>query len=284
MVDKDFERSVELWINDNPRLFRRAARWTMASYHHRLPRAFRPTAIAHFSTKSALACSAPTLAYLVYDTITAWMATVASCAIFFGHTLVAFFDRLSREGHSSQKVDQTEFIVRVGELIRMCAPASRAQANRDDMIRSSLGIIENFARQITKSKKNEISVSIALYEGNSGSKMRIRHRNPGNARPIGKVFDGRGVLGHHACLSGTGPKIVHNLSRMHRKFRRSPTDSEVVYRSFLILPLTVARNGSSKIGGFLSIDSTRPYTFYGSRGRVLVVNCEPLVEHIQQLL
>jgi len=128
-------------------------------------------------------------------------------------------------------------------------------------------------------------VSIALYEGEiSDARMKIRHRNPGNTRPTGKVFDATGILGHHACEYGGGPKIVHNINRMHKGFRKSPTDSDLVYKSFLILPLEKQVGSTSRIGGFLSIDSARPYTFYGKRGRTLVVNCEPIVEHIQELL
>lgn len=66
--------------------------------------------------------------------------------------------------------------------------------------------------------------------------------------------------------------------------QKSPTQSEVAYRSFFILPLTVARGQETKIGGFLSIDSTRPYIFYGKRARIIVVNIQPVIEHIQDLL
>jgi hypothetical protein len=256
----------------------------MAAYHHRLPSVLRPFAVVHFATKSLVASSAPFTAYLVYETITLWMASAASAVIFVGHSLVSFLDSVSLRKRSSQPIDQTEAIVRVGELLRMSAPASRAQANLDDMIRSALGVVENFSRQVTKSRKEEISVAIALYEGSSTTRLRIRHRNPGNTRPVGRTFDGKGVLGHHACQSGSGPKIVHNIKRMHPKFRKSPTNSQALYHSFLILPLTVERNGGKVIGGFLSIDCTKPYTFYGSRGTTLIVNLEPIVEHIQRLL
>ena len=256
----------------------------MAVYHHRIPREFRFFGLAHFTTKSAVASSAPVLAYAIYSTITLWQATVASFLIFSGHAAVSFLDSVSIRKKSSQQEDQTESIVRVGELLRLCVPKSREKSNRDDMVRSALGIIENYAKQHTKSRKGEISVAIALYEGSSTTNLKLRHRNPGNTRPIGRQFDGTGILGHHACQNGSGPKIVHNIKRMHANFRRSPTNSKVLYESFLILPLTVERNGTQVIGGFLSIDSTKPYTFYGSRGTVLIVNLEAIVEHIQKLL
>ena len=256
----------------------------MAVYHHRIPREFRLLGLAHFTTKSVVACFAPVLAYAVYSTITLWQATVGSFLIFSGSALMSFLDNVSEKKKSSQQIDQTESIIRVGELLRLCAPTSRAKSYRDDMVRSALGIIENYAKQQTKSRRDEISVAIALYEGSSTTNLRIRHRNPGNTRPLGRHFDGKGILGHHACQGGSGPKIVHNINRMHASFRKSPTNSKVLYQSFLILPLTLDRNGKKVIGGFLSIDSTRPYTFYGSRGTVLIVNLEPIVEHIQKLL
>lgn len=281
---KPLESAIGEWIADKPGYFRRSARWTMDFYHHRLPRTFRFASLLHFGAKSGLAASAPGLMYFVYGTISAWAAVVASACLLAMHTITSVLDRVTKESSSTKDADQTQAMVRVGELLRMCAPASTEAALRDDMIRSALGIIENYARQVTGSRKGEISVSIALYTGNSSHKMRIRHRNPGNERPIGKEFEGRGVLGHHACQHGAGPKIVHNLLRMHPDLRQSPTNSEVVYRSFLLIPLTIRREDKEKIGGFLSIDSTRPYTFYGKRGKKLVVTCEPVVEHIQKLL
>lgn len=284
MNDQELGAAVEKWISDAPRFARRAARWAMASYHHRLPRHMRPWAILHLLSKTAAACSAPFVAYVVYQTITAWMAGIAAALIVLLQAAVGFFDRLSKERSSPQQHDQTEAIVRIGDLLGLCAPASKQQTIRDDMVRSALGIIENFARQVTHSKKGEISVSTALYQGNSNSRMHIRHRNPGNTRPVNRNFDGRAVLGHHACQAGDSPKIVHNLKRMNRIFRTSPTRSEVIYQSFLIIPLNIDRNGRTTIGGFLSIDATRPYTFYGNRGTQLIVNCQPVVEHIQRLL
>lgn len=284
MASRELELAVNKWINDNPNILRRSARAYLSFYHNTLPREFRIFGALHVTTKTAMASSAPALAYFVYESITAWMAMFASMGVFVGHFLVGVLNRVSKENRSSRSSDQTESIVRVGDLLRMCAPISTAQANRDDMVRSALGIVENFTRQVTNSRKGEISVSIALYNGSGTGRMSIRHRNPGNTRPIGRSFRTEGVLGHHACQHGAGPKIVHNIKRMNKIFRKSPTNSDVVYKSFLLFPLTLEKQGTATVGGFLSIDSTRPYTFHGSRGNVLVVNCEPIVEHIQKLL
>jgi hypothetical protein len=271
-------------LEDKPGRGRRAVRFFKAYYHNRWPRRFRPLGILHWGSRTAMASSAPAVAYAFYDSITLVTAGAASAAIFVGHSMVSMFDAASKEKKSPVSDAGTETIIRLGELLGAAKPKSREDGIRNDAIRSALGVIEIFARQITGCEKNELSVSIALYTGSSDQQMTIRHRNPGNTRPINRKFDGRTALGHHACRAGRQPRVVHDLKGLSKGLQKSPTQSSASYRSFLLVPLVITKGGVETIGGYLSIDSDRPYCFYGRRASIIVVNIEPIVEHIQNLL
>jgi hypothetical protein len=160
----------------------------------------------------------------------------------------------------------------------------KEDGDTDDSIPATLGIIEIVARRITKANKGDISVSLAMYNGNSSDELKIRHRNPGNERPIGKRFSGRYVLGHHACQAGGDPRVVHNLRAFGKLGMKSPTQSNANYRSIYIIPICRKHNETSTICGFISIDSTRAYAFYANRANTIIIVCEPFIQHIQDLL
>lgn len=284
MTQSKVESSIHEWLRDKPNALTRASRWILASYYNRLPRQLRPFTALHWMSKTALASSAPAVAYYFYASITAGAALGATVAILVAHSVVSFLDAASREKQAKTSQAGTEIMMRLGELLGAAKPRSRSQSEKDDAIRAALGVIEIFVRQVTNCQKGEISVAIATYNGQSSSRMCIKYRNPGNTRPLNRKFDGEGVLGHHACQAGTAPRVVHDIRGLAKDLQRSPTQSEASYRSFFILPLTVTHNGEQRVGGFLSIDSTKPYCFYGSRARIIVVNCQPVIEHIQDLL
>ncbi len=282
MEDRKFQRRVEAWLQDNPGRVRKTLHASLALYHNKTPREFRPYGIAHWLTKTSMASSAPALAFF-YGSISVGIAAAAAAAIFIGNSVVSLLDRLSKEKTSGLPDSHPEFIVRFGDLLTALRANSTAAPDRDDAIRACLGILEIFARQTTKSRKGDVSVSLVLYMGSSASKMRIKHRNPGNDRPVNREFDCRYVVGHHACEAGDFPQVVHDLRRFGRAGATSPTQSKVDYRSIFILPVKSRRNGS-RIRGFVSIDCRRPYAFYGNRANVIVVSCEPVINHIQDLI
>lgn len=283
-MNSEVDRAIENWLLDNPGWLGRSGRWVQSFYHNRLPRRFRFFGAVHWTSKTLMASSAPSVAYFFYDSITALTAAAASGAIFLGHSFVSFLDGASKDKKSPLSDAGTETIIRLGELLAAVKPRTRDEAARSDAIRSALGIIEVFVRQVTGCERGELSVSIALYTGESNHRMCIKHRNIGNTRPIGRKFDGSAVLGHHACKAGKQPRVVHDLRGLHKILQKSPTQSDASYRSFFILPLTVKRSEGERVGGFLSIDSTRPYSFFGKRARIIVVNIQPVVEHIEDLL
>lgn len=275
---------IAKWLADDPFLSVRIWRWLQAYYHQKLPAHFRPFSLLHWVTKTGVAASAPGVAYYIYNSISAIQAAVATAVIFGGHSIVSFLDGASKEKRRTDADAAAETVVRVGELLSYVRPKSSREASRDASVRSALGVIEVFARQVSKSMKGDISVAIALYVGGSATKMVINHRNPGNTRPMGRKFDGVGVLGHYACVAGRAPRPVHDIRAFSKVVQRSPTQTSSNYRSFLILPLVAKRQGNEQVIGFLSIDSTKPYCFYGSRARIIVVTCQPIIEHIQDLL
>lgn len=170
--------------------------------------------------------------------------------------------------------------VHVGDLVDSIKSDATPPAERDRTIVAALGIIEAFARRATRSRRKEVSVSLALYEGSGMAQMSIRHRNPGNERPIGRPLrELESVLGHRACRAGVNPRVVSDLKRFGKKGFRSPTHSSCDYRSILIVPMTSTERGNVK--GFLSIDCATPHAFHGSVAEKLLVDCEPLIDHIR---
>lgn len=181
----------------------------------------------------------------------------------------------------------TSLTIRFGEILSALPPPPKTGRDKTDSITAALGIIEAIACQVTRSPKGDVAVSLARYVGSSENEMEIRWRNPGNERPR-KKFPVEKVLGHHACKSPEAPpRVVHDLKEMGIFGRFSPTQSSVDYRSILIMPIArsdAAELPAAKIVGFVSIDSKRPYAFYGNRADEIIVACETLTNHIRQMV
>lgn len=133
-------------------------------YHNKLPRELRPLGVMHWSTRTALASAAPGVAHF-YGTIAGWTALVAAGGIFLAHSVVGILDRLSKAKKSDATDIQSEMIIRVGDLLTSLKSRTVKPSDRDDAIRACLGILENHARIVTKSKKGELSVSLVLFSG-----------------------------------------------------------------------------------------------------------------------
>lgn len=108
----------------------------------------------HWGAKTGLAASPPVFAWY-YGTIqTVGVVLIATAAIAGLHSVVGLLDALSKEKSSSTSDNQSDVIVRFGDLLA----AHRQKGNlavdaKDDAIRACLGILEIFTRQTTKSKK-----------------------------------------------------------------------------------------------------------------------------------
>lgn len=278
---KKFEKKVHSWLVNDPNWLQRQVNNALFWWHNRLPRGLRFFGITHFFAKFSLIASAPSLAFLVYESISGLQAATATGVLFVLFVSSSVLDRWSQGRNNAAEQASVEAWVRIGDLITSVKSSATPAANKDDTLTAALGVIEAYARQITKSPKHTISVSLALYDGNSTTSMKIRHRNPGNERPTGrKLKNLERVMGHIACQAGPEPRVVPDLRAFGKEASFSPTQSTCTYRSIVILPVTALGNG--KVKGFVSIDSVRPHAFHGKIANQLVVTIEPLINHIEE--
>lgn len=239
--------------------------------------------ILHWLSRNFLAASSPFVAFY-YGSIGKPAAYTMAGLLFGANVLVGILG-FAAEAKPPDDDSQSEAMIRFGDLLGAMKQGSVPVARRSDAIRACLGILEIYARRITKSAKGEIAVSLVQYAGSSSSKMKILHRNPGNTRSVnGREFDASGVIGHHACCAGSDYQVVHQMGHFGRDLP-SPTQSQVDYKSIFFVPLEVGlAGGGTRIKGFVSIDCERPYAFYGNRAREIAVNCAPIVEQLKDLL
>lgn len=278
-----FDKQVRLWLDDN---YAWPARWRRAIagiWHNRVPRRFRPLPVLYWLSRHGIASVSPFVA-LYYGSIGHSTAYIAAGGLFGLNVLVGFLG-LAAEPKPISEDAHSRAMVRFGELLSAFKTGAVPSSRRPDAIRACLGILEIFARRLTKTSDGEVSVSLVQYTDKSSSRMCILYRNPGNHRTVdGREFDASDVLGHHACQAGSTPRVVHQLKHFGRGLH-SPTQSRVDYKSIFFIPLEVqTSNGATKMKGFVSIDCRRPYAFYGNRGREIAVTCRPIVDHLKDLL
>ncbi len=279
-----FEALKQAWIEDRYAWHQRFVRWLKGFYYNRFPKRFRVYGVLHWVAKTAMASSAPVVAW-IYGSITGILAGVVAGSIFIGHSAVSFLDNLSKEKASQSGDNQTDIVVRFGDLLAAHRVRKTLdEIERDDAIRACLGVLEVFSRQITKSQSGDLSVSLLLYIGNSRSRMKIRHRNPGNTRPVNREVDADRMLGHTACVNGALPRVVHDVREFGKSSVSSPTQSKADYRSIFFFPLAADEGEQKVVRGFVSIDCKQPYAFYGNRSNSIIVTCEPILNHIGELI
>lgn len=211
-------------------------------------------------------------------------AGVLATGLFFAHSAVSYFGQRSKGKKRGPNPTTIDAMIRIGDILSSRTVMGGKAAEKQTAIVAALGLLEVLAREVTCRQKGEIAVSLATYEGSSRNTMRLRFRNPGNERPQNRSFDATDLLAHRACQAGSEPRVVHDLKGFGSKAKKSPTQSAVTYRSFLIFPLRGERGGEEKIIGFLSIDASTPYSFFGNRATTIVVNSQPIITHIQALL
>ncbi|UZD70897.1 hypothetical protein [Brucella sp. JSBI001] len=277
-LGKSTEQRIQDWLADDyywyQRFGHRVRAWWNNSYRIRF------WGSAHLASKTVMSSSAPAAAYY-YGTVTLVQASIVSGSILLLSALVEFSNKRSKDKLSNAPEIHADMMLRVGDFFSLIKLRTTKNDN-DDAIRSCLGILENYACLITNSPKGQISVSLVLYAGSSKTRMKIKHRNPGNTRPTNREFDATQLMGYRACSSGTKPRVVHDLKSFGKSAGDSPTQSGVNYRSFLLIP--IQSPDGNRIRGFVSVDSPRPFAFYGERSSVLMVRCEPILNHLSDLI
>jgi hypothetical protein len=277
MSDK-FDAAIRKWLADDYGAASRAKMYAGGLVQNRLPRSVRPAPAVHWTARHVLAASAPLVA-LYYGTIGLTTAYVAAGGLFAANVVVSALGSVAAI-KPSVEADTDEALVRFGDLLSALRQGPVPKDKRGDAINACLGLIEVQARRVTKTRKGELSVAWVEYKGSSNTTMTIRHRNPGNTRPVNREFDCANLLGHHACRAGASPRVVHNVR--HFGSVKSPTHSKVEYRSILFIPLQ-PNNGGGRIKGFVSIDCARTYAFYGNRSSDIIVSCTPVLEMLKEI-
>jgi hypothetical protein len=274
------EEELRRWLSDDfPRHYRFRLR-VGAFIHNQVPKEFRLWPMTHWLFKTALACSAPVVSAL-YGILEWFLALITAGGLFIANSLVGVLAKIS-EAKPGAASDTNE-IVRVGDLVNAVSKSRIAkQADRDAALEACLGLIQHYAMRTSKSKAEEISVTLMLYVGSSMSKLRITKRNPGNHRPQNREVDGEGLFGHHACRAGDAPQVLHNLDH-YPSAKISPTQQTVPYKTLFIIPLQSTKD-DSRMCGFVSIDCVRPYAFFGNRATSLFVTCEPIIALIRGIV
>lgn len=277
-----FDIKVAVWLTeDEPGIIGKSWNGFLFFRHNKFLRDFSIGRLLSWLSRLAISTSGPAITHFIFKKITLAEAAIASGVIFVLFTINSLLEQWLKRKSSVVDAASAETWVRIGDLITSVKSSATPAHERDGSITATLGVIEGYARTVTRSPKGEISVSLALYDGESTTKMKIKHRNPGNERPIGRPLrDLNKVLGHIACQSGPGARVVNDLKDFGKEAMFSPTQSSRNYRSLLLIPITSSR--TQKIKGFISIDCARPYAFYRNRAKQLVVTCEPLIDHIQE--
>lgn len=282
MLSEKSKVFVNRWLEeDHSWLFRQRMR-IMALWHNKVPRTFRFFGALNLVFKGALICAGPAAAAFYGSVPIASAATVALVLVAL-NLGTAFADRYSKVKSNGSDY-QSEAAVRFGDLLSTVRKGGIPVGQRDMATAACLGIIENFCLPITKAQKGEISVALIMYEGSSIAKLKVAKRNPGNERPVNRPIKAEHLLGHYACQHGASPRVVNHIGHFGRDFAMSPTQTRVNYKSILILPLECDSAEGKKIRGFVSIDSTRPYAFFGNRANVVVVVCDPIISQLRELV
>lgn len=273
----EIDPRVEDWLKGRKSRWGRFLRQAQGIWHSRISRYPNRYWFLKILADAFLVSAAPLIAWAVYNVITGLQAGVASLVLLVLKWLSWLFGVLSSRKVGASPAD-AEMVVRIGDLLTALGEMPEDPRQKDDVIRACLGIMEVFSRYITRSAKGAISVSLVLYETGDPQKMRIRHRNPGNERPVGRVVSAERMLGDRICKFDAKPRVLDDTRLLKLE---SPTQSDITYRSIFFYPLVA--DGDQAIGGFISIDAAKPFAFYGNRAKDIVVTCEPIVSRISEL-
>lgn len=281
LSDKSQEK-LRRWLEDDHSWYWRLWMKAGAFWYNKVPRQFRFWGLIHLLARAALIAAAPITA-VYYGSITPIQAGVVGAGLIILNVFTSVADRMSKAGASSPSFTAEGFL-RIGDLLTTYKVNSIRAAERDAAIEACLGIIENIAIPETKTQKGDVSVNLITYMGSSTSQMRVRHRNPGNTRPKNRQFATEAVLGHYVCQRGSAPLTINNIKHFGRDFAASPTQNSYTYRSILLIPLLCNTPQGQVARGFVSIDCTRSYAFYGNRANSIAVTSKPVLALLREMI
>lgn len=278
-----FKSRVERWLAADAGRLERAANVVLAKYYSlSLPRLSWVGSL-HWGVRLTIVVAPPAILFWIYEKVTIRQALVAAAALLVLQVLSDWLGGLREKRRKRRDVTSEEIWVRIGDILASVDSTATPSHLKDESVTACLGVIEGYSRQVTNGKKGDISVSLVLYEANDRTRMTIKHRNPGNMRPNARIFGNlERIFGHLACEAGPEPRRINNVLWFGRKSVVSPTQSQVDYKSIFIVPIEGVEGKVNEIVGFISIDSSRPYAFFGAIGDKILVTCSPLIDHIRE--
>ena len=278
---------IARWLSKSPTRGRRLYLWLQAN-RYKISYRISNVPIGALATlwlgRCGLAVAGPAGAYL-YGTATFAAASALSAVIILLYAMTSFIGHYLSQSAGGDSEPISDAVTRASEILSRLDGQNVPAEGRSRSIDSCLGLIQAYVRHLIDGDKNEVSVALVKYTDAEKTQLCVTNRNPGNPRPIRDTpFDGSRVLGHHAARSGRGHRVVPDLRRFPAEFRGSPTHKSVNYRSFYIIPMMKQTESGTEVLGFLSIDSPRPYAFYGNRANLIAVECGAIVNHIRELM
>jgi hypothetical protein len=146
--DTKFAAAVALWIEDTYPWYSRWRRAAAGIFYNRVPRRFRLMPIVHWLSRNLLAASSPFVA-LYYGSIGKPTAYVAAGLLFGANVLVGILGFAADEKPPDDD-SQSQAMIRFGDLLGAMKQGAVPAGRRDLAIRACLGILEIYARRITK--------------------------------------------------------------------------------------------------------------------------------------
>lgn len=148
----DFQEKVQGWINEDTSKFYSFYNEVLAFWHHKKPKQFRFFGLLHWTIKFSIIASAPVTMYYIYNRITFIQAATAVICLFVLHSASSAMDAWSKSKAGVSDLAEADMWVRIGDLINSVKSEATPANKRDESITASMGIIEGYARYITKPK------------------------------------------------------------------------------------------------------------------------------------
>lgn len=273
-------RAIDRWLGSDPTRPERLRRWTKNCYHRFCwPHGERRT-LSHaalYIAEAAVPAIALVANGLLSDTSKpkVYLTLAAAVAVF------ALFIGVVRRRVNAPKRDQhaREMFRRASEIL---VKHRTKNADKSEVKQGCLTMLEAYVRSAYRLPPGTVGVSIVTYKGDR-EKLKIDAREAGSKRRPGD-FRCEFVLGHYAAQAGPDPRPIPDLHEFPKEFRKSPSGSDVAYRSIFIIPLGETVDEVFTPKGYISIDATQPYVFYGNRAEDMAVDCEHIADFMKTLI
>ena len=158
-----FDTKVAVWLTeDEPSLLGKIWNRLLFLRHDTLLRDISIGRLLSWLSRLATSTSGPVITHFIFKKITLAEAAIASGVIFVLFTINSLLEQWLRRKSSVVDAASVETWVRIGDLITSVKSSATPAQERDGSITATLGVIESYARTVTRSLKGEISVSLGV--------------------------------------------------------------------------------------------------------------------------